>query len=92
MVRRTRIVMLGLLVLIGAACGNQTGDASVGLAVWDLRDTGSVEAVGWPDDAGSAFEARSEEGLERILLPDGVAIEGRFRANPSRDGGSRDQP
>lgn len=81
-----------MLLVLAAACGGAARDGEDVMSVWDLRETHSAEAVGWPDDAGSAFEARSEEGLEQILLPEGVAIEGRFRANPSRDGGLRDQP
>lgn len=81
-----------MLLALAAACGGAAGGGEDEMAVWDLRETHSTEAVGWGEDAGSAFEARSEEGLERILLPEGVVIDGRFRANPSRDGGLRDQP
>lgn len=57
--------------LVVVACGAPNGGDSA-VAVWDLRETRSVEAVGWPEDVGSVFEARSEEGLERILRREGL--------------------
>lgn len=84
--------LLFLAAVAASACGAVVGDEEEVMAVWDLRETRSVEAVGWPEDVGSAFEARSEEGLERILLSGGAVIEGNFRANVSRDGGLLGQP
>lgn len=81
----SRVVAVVLAVLL-AGCGVLDGDEEEVMAVWDLRDTRSVEAVGWPEDAGSSFEANSAQGLERILLPGDVVVEGEFRANPSRHG------
>jgi hypothetical protein len=55
---------------------------------WDLRDSNDVEAIGWPSDRETPdWERRAEDGLERILLPEGLVLEGFDRANPSRLGG-----
>lgn len=86
------VAVLALWAVVGAACGVVDGDEEDVMAVWDLRETRSVEAVGWPEDMGSMFEARSDEGLERILLAGGVVVEGTFRVNPARRGGIGDEP
>lgn len=82
-------VALGAL-LVG--CGVLDGDEGDVMVAWDLRDTRAIEAVGWPEDAGSSFEATTGQGLERILLPGDVVVEGEFRVNPTRDGGLGGRP
>lgn len=79
-----RVAMLALVGLFTTACGVLDGDEEDVMAVWDLRETRSVEAVGWPEDAVWAFEATTGQGLERILLPGGLTIDGAFRANVLR--------
>ena len=88
---RSAMVLLVAAVL-AAGCGVLGGDEEDVMAVWDLRDTRAVEAVGWPEDAGSAFETNSGEGLERILLPGDVTIEGDYRVNVDRQGGLLGRP
>lgn len=86
------LAKLVLVAALATGCAAVGGDQEDVMAVWDLRETRSVEAVGWPEDAGSMFEADTGQGLERILLPGDVVVEGEFRVNPSRDGGIGDQP
>lgn len=72
------LLALGVLGLAGCTTGRDV------MATWDLRSTNDVAAVGWQGDL-TAFEATSDDGLERILLPGGVEITGDLRANPDRD-------
>ncbi len=87
----SRVLPLLVLAVMLSGCLVTGGNVDV-LSVWDLRDSPSTEAVGWPEDAGSAFEARSSQGLDRILLPGDHVVEGEFRANVSRDGGLYGRP
>lgn len=86
------VATLMLFALVTAACGTAVSDSEGVMRMWDLRRTHSVEAVDWPDDAGSGFEVSSGQGLERILLPGDVVVTGDFRANPGRGGGLRGSP
>lgn len=87
-----RVAMLVLVGVFATACGVLDGDEEDVMAVWDLRETRSVEAVGWPEDAGETFEATTGQGLERILLPGGLTIDGTFRVNLLRAGGLAGEP
>lgn len=92
MIRRrllTPLVALTALVALSACTVTNGGQDDDVLTTWDLRDSHAITDVGWPDSAAdlSAFEARTSEGLERILLPGDVEVTGDFRANASRAGG-----
>lgn len=85
-----RLLRLLLLTVLVGACSIEVGGGEDAVtSTWDLRDTRTIDAVGWPEASRdlSAFEATTDEGLERILLPDDVEVTGEFRANVSRDGG-----
>lgn len=74
------IVVAAALVLALLGCQGQEPT----MTEWDLRSTPSIDAVGWPDGAGSAFETRD---VDRILLPGDIVVDGMIRASAARDGG-----
>lgn len=85
-------MVLVLTTLMAVGCGVLDGDEEDVMAVWDLRETRAVESVGWPEEAGSAFEATTGDGLERIVLPGDVVVEGDYRVNVDRQGGLLGRP
>lgn len=77
---RRSILALLAMTLLATGCLRQEAR----MTEWDLRETRSVDAVGWPDGAGSMFEDRE---VERILLPGDIVVEGMHPVRVSRDGG-----
>lgn len=86
-----RAVTVLVIALLLPGCLVMGEDVDV-LSVWDLRTTHDVDAVGWPEDMGSAFEANTAQGLDRVLLAGDVVVDGEFRVNPARDGGLYGRP
>jgi hypothetical protein len=90
-VHRVGCVVLAASLLTGCQFSIDLGPASTSdgadMAVWDLTETNDVAAIGWPEDDRGVWERRSEDGLERILLPEGLVLEGFDRAEAERAGG-----
>ena len=87
----SRVLSVLVLALLLPGC-LRVGEEVDMQAIWDLRTTRDIEAVGWPGDMGSAFEATTGQGLEKILLAGDVVVQGDFRVNPARDGGLYGRP
>jgi hypothetical protein len=85
-------IVLAALLLTGCQFSIDVGPSSTSegaeMAVWDLTETNDVAAIGWPEDHEERLWQRTaDQGLERIVLPEGIVLEGFDRANPGRAGG-----
>lgn len=79
------------LVVLGAAsvmagCQFSFGDEESAVKpVWDLRESHTMDDVGWPKDLDSdAYKADPPPGTLTILLPEGVTIDGPFDVSAGR--------
>ena len=61
----SRVLSVLVLALLLPGC-LRVGEEVDMQAIWDLRTTRDIEAVGWPGDMGSAFEATTGQGLEKM--------------------------
>jgi hypothetical protein len=77
-VPRRPLLTLAAVLLAATACTSQ-GDTPVR---WDLSDTRSIDAVGWPDDVDGP--AWSRDDVTEVVLPGGAVVEGPLRARMTR--------
>lgn len=78
-------MMLAALALGSASCVLNAGGGDQVKPVWDLRNSRTMDDVGWPDGLDSdVYKADSPPGELRILLSEDLTIDGPFDVTASR--------